>query len=433
MRFLGIGDAVDLGDMYIRLQAAGHDVRVFAADSDAHDIMRGMLRFTDDWHRELEWVRAARKDGAILIETASLGEAQDELRRDGFNVIGGSALGDRLENDREFGQSVLRDAGLHTAHTHEFTNFTDSIAFVERTRARYVFKMNGSEWASTRGYVGVMDNGDDMLSLLRATERTWPKDEPVSFILMDHLTGVEVGLGAFFDGEKFLSPANLDWEHKRFFPGDIGELTGEMGTVVTYRGAERMFEQSLGRVAPMLKESGYCGYINLNTIVNEDGIWPLEFTCRFGYPGFPILDSLHRCGWDEIFRSLIDRNGKSFPTFDGYSVGVVITVPPFPYTHAYETLGKGRPICFAGELSDDDRGALHYGEVDLRNGQLVTAGLIGYIMVVTGVADSIAKARDVAYQRVEKVVIPNARYRNDIGIRLISRDLADMRSFGLLP
>jgi phosphoribosylamine---glycine ligase len=432
MRFLGVGDTVDLGDMYLRLQASGHDVRVYASDKGAHDIMRGMLPFTDDWKRELGWIREAAADGVILFETASRGDAQDELRRDGFKVIGGSAFGDRLENDREYGQSVLRNAGMHTAATHQFQSFDDAVAFVEKTRRRYVFKLNGSEWSSTRTYVGAMENGGDMLAVLRATQRTWPADEPVSFVLMDHLTGVEVGVGAFFDGEKFLSPANLDWEHKRFFPGDIGELTGEMGTVVTYRGAEAMFDRSLARVAPQLRESGYCGYINLNTIVNDEGIWPLEFTCRFGYPGFPILDSLHRCGWDEIFRSLIGRDGRTLPTRDGYSVGVVITVPPFPYMHGYDSLGKGSPICFADDFEDADRDALHYGEVDMRSGELVTAGLIGYIMVVTGVAKSIEGARNAAYSRVQKVVIPNSRYRNDIGVRLMEHDLAEMRRLGLV-
>jgi phosphoribosylamine--glycine ligase len=278
-----------------------------------------------------------------------------------------------------------------------------------------------------------MESGEDMRAFLRSAQRTWPADEEPSFVLMDHVRGVEVGVGAFFNGERFLEPANLDWEHKRFFPGDIGELTGEMGTVVTYRGAERIFEKSLGRAAPLLRESGYCGYINLNTIVNEDGIWPLEFTCRFGYPGFPILDSLHECGWDQIFRSLIARDGRSFPTYDGYSVGVVITVPPFPYSHGYDALGKGRPICFEQDLDDIGRDSLHYGEVDMRDGQLVTAGLIGYIMVVTGLGKSIDEAREQAYRRVGKVVIPNARYRNDIGVRLIDHELAEMRRLGLLP
>jgi len=433
VRFLGVGDTVDLGDMYLRLQTSGHEVRVHAADAEAHDVMREMLCFTDDWRGELDWVREAGVEGAILFETASLGNVQDELRRDGFNVIGGSALGDRLENDREYGQSVLRGLGLRTAESREFKNFDDAIAFVEKTPGRYVFKLNGSEWSSTRGYIGAMEKGQDMIALLRATQLSWPPGDPASFVLMDYVSGVEVGVGAFFDGEKFLSPANLDWEHKRFFPGDIGELTGEMGTVVTYRGAERIFTDSLARVAPLLRESGYCGYINLNTIVNEDGIWPLELTCRFGYPGFPILDSLHRCGWDRIFHSLIQRDGESLPTHDGYSVGVVITVPPFPYAHGYDALGKGRPICFTDDLDVSDCESLHYGEVDTRDGQLVTAGMIGYIMVVTGIADSIEAARKAAYARVRKVVIPNSRYRNDIGVRLIEHDLDEMRRLGLFP
>ena len=128
-----------------------------------------------------------------------------------------------------------------------------------------------------------------------------------------------------------------------------------------------------------------------------------------------------------------ERCSQAFPTHDGYSVGVVITVPPFPYAHGYETLGKGRPICFADDLDEADRQSLHYGEVDLRDGELVTAGMIGYIMVVTGVADSIEAAREAAYGRVRKVVIPNSRYRNDIGVRLIQRDLAEMQRLRLMP
>jgi phosphoribosylamine-glycine ligase len=53
-------------------------------------------------------------------------------------------------------------------------------------------------------------------------------------------------------------------------------------------------------------------------------------------------------------------------------------------------------------------------------------------MVVTGTGPGIEDARAAAYQRVARVVIPNARYRLDIGQRLIDRDYARVEALGLL-
>jgi phosphoribosylamine--glycine ligase len=431
MRFLGVGETNDLGDMYLRLMRARHDVRVHMSDPDSAGVMDGMIDFTGDWRRELDWIREAGSDGIILFETAGHGEVQDGLRREGFNVIGGSALGDRLETDRGFGQDVLRRLGLKTAGTRVIEGFEAAIDFVRQNPSRYVFKLNGHNWPSTSTYVGQFDNGSDLIALMTGARRTWTLDETPQCVLMDHVEGVEVGTGAFFNGEKFLTPANLDWEHKRFFPGDIGEMTGEMGTIVTYRGAERIFDETLGKLAPLLSESRYCGYINLNTIVNAEGIWPLEFTSRFGYPGFPILSALHEEGWDSIFSAMVRRDRATIATRSGIAAGVVLTVPPFPYPDGYAELGKGMPITFDESMTEADRDALHFGEVTMLDGQLATAGMIGYIMVVTGAGDTVESARRLAYDRVRKIAIPKMRYRNDIGSRF-EHDCALLRKWGWL-
>ncbi|MDP8999115.1 MAG: phosphoribosylamine--glycine ligase, partial [Myxococcota bacterium] len=112
MRVLGIGEHNDLGDLYLRLIARGHDVRVHIAERESSDILEGLLPRSPDWQSDLSWVGGvggASDRGLILFEGTGQGATQDALRRDGYRVVGGSALGDRLELDRAFGQTVLRE------------------------------------------------------------------------------------------------------------------------------------------------------------------------------------------------------------------------------------------------------------------------------------------------------------------------------------
>ncbi|MBA3686249.1 MAG: phosphoribosylamine--glycine ligase [Planctomycetes bacterium] len=431
MRFLGIGEWNDLGSLYLSLAARGHQVRVHVGDPDAHGILAGLVERVDDWRAQLAWIREAGDDGVILVETASFGVEQDRLRARGYRVIGGSAYGDRLEKDRAFGQAALRAIGLPTAPVQPFTSYGDAIDFIRGRPRRYVYKYNGSRFPSTHNYVGQLDDGRDLVALLDGYRRRW-SGTPPDFVLMDHLTGVEVGVGAYFDGARFLEPVCLDWEHKRFFAGEMGELTGEMGTLVTYRGWQPLFARTLAPLAAALRAGGYVGYINCNTIVNDQGIWPLEFTCRFGYPGYAILSALHAEPWDAIFAKLLAGRGEPIATHPGFAVGVVLTVPPFPHPYGHAELSDGMPVLFRRELAADERERLHYAEVALRDGQLVAAGLLGYLMVATGRGEDVPSAQRAAYALAAEVVAPNLRYRTDIGDRFVAGEGATMRRLGLL-
>ncbi len=433
LRILGIGESCDLGEMYFRLAAAGHEVRVFVESSDAHDVFGGMLDRVEHWQNELAWIRQAGTRGVIVFESALKGDLQDSLRRDAYQVIGGSAYGDRLEGDREFGQQALRELGLPTAGTHCFSAALSAIDFVRANPARYVLKYNGADSARTRNYVGEMDDGTDIIALLAVRGDREAGNAPSDFVLMEHLQGVEIGVGAYFNGEHFLRPACLDWEHKRFFPGDLGELTGEMGTVVTYRGADTIFEATLARMADKLRAGGYCGYINLNLIANQAGLWPLEFTSRFGYPGYAICAALQLESWDGIFMKMLGRSARAIDTRAGYAVGVVLSVPPFPYNHGYAELSKGVPLCFRAPMTSAERSHLHLCEVASVRGQLVASGSTGCIGVATGAGDSLEAARQGALAVARQVVTPNLRYRNDIGQKLIDGDFSTLRKLGYLP
>jgi phosphoribosylamine--glycine ligase len=433
MRFLGVGDYCDLASMYLRLTQEGHDVKISIAEPLCQGTLAGMVQRVDDWRSELSWIRDAGEDGIVLFENVAdqRGEMQDALRADGLHVVGGSAFGDKLENDRVYAQEVLRSLGLPVAPMFGLETLADAAALIEHRPGCYVLKFNGDEFGAGDNYVGRFPDGRDVLAMIAAKFRQSER-ERISFVLMDYVSGVEMGVGAYFDGEKFLTPACLDWEHKRFFPGDLGELTGEMGTVVTFERTAAFFEQTLARMAPLLKANRYCGYINLNSIVNDEGIWPLEFTCRFGYPGYAILEPLQNIPWSALHKGMVQRSMSKLPTFSGFAVGIVMTTRPFPYVRTFVPEPIGLPIMFDGPLSDRDRRNIHFGEIATVDRDLVTAGYHGWTMVVTGAGASILEAQREAYSRVNRVIIPNVRYRNDIGTKLIAHDFSEVERLGLL-
>ena len=411
----------------MRLLGEGHQVRAAVSNPKAVATMRGLVPHIDNWRGELEWVREVGRDGVILFEAVSegFGAIQDALRAQGYQVIGGSAFGDRLENDRAFGQTVLGDLGFPTGHVWEFTDAASAIEHLQARPRRTVLKYSGSG-KNGANFVGQLDDGADVLALLRQHD----PDEGERFILMDFINGIEVGVGAYFDGARFLLPACVDWEHKRFFAGDMGELTGEMGTVATFSRTDQLFDATLRKVEPLLAGRSHVGYVNLNTIVNEDGIWPLEFTCRFGYPGFAVLEALQRTSWSQIFSKLLAGGYGRIDVEDGFCTGVVMTVPPFPYSREQVEAPIGLPILLRGDWPDGERAHLHLGEIEMRNGQLLTAGLYGWTAVMTGTGPTIAVSSAECYRRCARIIIPNGRYRLDIGER-VPDEIMRLNTLGL--
>ena len=415
MRVLGIGARVDLGDLYLSLQREGHDVRVHASDPAYQASFDGLVQRVPDWRQALDWVG---HDGLVIFEKVGRGADQDALRREGYQVIGGSVLGDRLEYDRAFGQQALRDIGLQTAPAHEFPDAAAAASWLRTHPGRMVLKHFNNARAT---FVGSHAEGLDVLYQLG----TAPAG---AVLLMPVLDGVEVGVGAYFDGRAFLEPACIDFEHKRFFPGDMGEMTGEMGTVVRYRGAGPIFSATLKRLAPLFASAGHVGYVNLNMIVNAAGIWPLEFTCRFGNPGYCILAPLQTAGWGDLFSRMLAGGRESFPTSADWCTGVVLTIPPFPEERPGAERTNDPPVLF--HSPPDDPAHYHYSDMRIEGGQLFAGRRTGYAMVVTGTGDGIASSQQAALARARSVCIPDLRYRADIGERVRLRDADRLRALG---
>ncbi len=74
--------------------------------------------------------------------------------------------------------------------------------------------------------------------------------------------------------------------------GDKGPNTGCMGNVVFTTEGNRLTEQALMPLSPLLKKVGYVGPIDVNCILTATDAYFLEFTTRFGYDAIQTFSEL---------------------------------------------------------------------------------------------------------------------------------------------
>jgi len=409
-RFLFVSIGALISDIAWQVAREGHDVKYFIESESEKSIGDGFVPKVDAWEPHVDWA-----DVIVFDDVLGMGEKAQQLRADGKHVVGGTVYTDRLEDDRSFGQEELKRHGVSIIPFQEFTDFDSAISYVEQNPSAYVIKPSGEAQNIKRLlFVGREDDGKDVIHVLQSYKAVYADTVKV-FQLQRRVRGVEVAVGAFFNGKEFMQPINVNFEHKLLFPGDIGPSTGEMGTCMYWSGPNRIFKATLAKLEERLAAEGYVGYIDVNCIVNGQGIYPLEFTARFGYPTISIQADSLSMPMADFLSGMADGTLKTFKFKRGFQIGVRIVVPPFPYTDpkTFEANSKDRVVIFRRPNFE----GIHIEDVKLVNGEWLITGNTGVVLIVTGQGSSVKQAQSQAYQRVSNILIPNMYYRKDIGDR----------------
>ena len=409
-RFLFVSIGALISDIAWQVVREGHDVRYFIESESEKSIGDGFVPKVDAWEPHVEWA-----DVIVFDDVLGMGEKAQKLREAGKHVVGGTVYTDRLEDDRSFGQEELKRHGVSIIPFQEFSDFDSAISYVEQNPSAYVIKPSGEAQNIKRLlFVGREDDGKDVIHVLQSYKAVYADTVKV-FQLQRRVRGVEVAVGAFFNGKGFMQPINVNFEHKLLFPGDIGPATGEMGTCMYWSGPNRIFKATLAKLEEKLSSEGYVGYIDVNCIVNGQGIYPLEFTARFGYPTISIQADSLSMPLADFLLGMADGSLKTFKFKRGFQIGVRIVVPPFPYNDpkTFEANSKDRVVIFRRPNYE----GIHIEDVKLVNGEWLITGNTGVVLIVTGQGSSVKQAQAQAYQRVSNILIPNMYYRKDIGDR----------------
>lgn len=410
-KFLFVSYDALISDVAWKILREGHGVKYFIRNEAIKDVSDGFVPKSDDWEKDLDWA-----DIVVFDDVLGMGTMAQKVRERGIPVIGGTPYTDQLEDDRSFGQEELKRAGIPIIPYETFTDFDKAIEYVKKNENRYVIKPSG-EAQNTKHFlfVGEEEDGKDVVQMLEAYKKVW-SEKIKEFQLQKRVSGVEVAVGAFFNGNEFVYPININFEHKKMFPGNIGPSTGEMGTSMFWSEPNKIFNHTLKKMEGILRQERYTGYIDLNCIVNGNGIYPLEFTARFGYPTIQIQMDGILMPIGEWLYEMATGTLKNFKTKTGFQVGVRLVVPPYPYGSSIKTElaeYKDAIIIFKKPTLD----GIHIVETKLVNGEWMVTGDHGVALIVVGTGSTMKQAQQQVYHRIQNILIPNMFYRDDIGDR----------------
>lgn len=375
----------------------------------------GLIDKSISFEKDADWADVVVYD----VQDGPLGDEADKLRARGKAVAGTSALGMMLEHDRKFGIDFAKASGVKCPEVQEFKGiaaFAKAREFIasKPRNIDWVLKVNGKAPGGVGTFVS-KDGRQGAQRMLKHWEELYRKEAiRPDFVVTQKIDGCEISTEAWFNGRDFLLP-NHTIEKNKFFPGDLGEKVGCCGNVVWATSLESPLYKKL--LEPLRDKlwGKFVGPLDVNVIIEKSTNEPvfLEYSPRFGYDAvFALMELVPDLGQ---FLSAV-ATGQSYQLDSKRFAGDVrVHVPPFPAKGAKEGDDEcvGVPI-FGVDVSKYNPHQ-HLVEVMIdRDDELVTSGPHGYVLSVSATGESVRDAQDNAYKQVEKIHIPNMRYRNDL-------------------
>ena len=430
-KFFVLSSFGELLDVAMRLQDEGEDVVLYVPDKDYKTIGDGIVPKATNWHEYLG------KGYIFVVDGCENAGLQDWLRSQGEAVVGTNEVMTEYEEDRQKGQELFKKCGFKQPDSENFTDFDEAIDFIEENEGtRFILKQNGDAPKSLN-HMSKFDDGSDMIYHLEELKNTWKESTngPVDFDLMEIVEGVEIAASAFFNGHDWLRDKEgkvvgfLNVEHKKQLDGNLGETTGEMGTL--FIGADESNEHFRTmilqpEVEKLLKKSDYRGVFDINGSMTKDGFVAFEPTSRFGVPAtsYEFMQGLEMKTGD-----LLEAMAKGLDTpisiYKGIGMVTVVVSKPFPVEADMDdtATSMGQKLWILKDKSPlDDFTDEQRKHICLENfmkddeGNYKVATKSGYLLTVTMRGKDIEEAREKSKDYIkENIYIAGMGYRQDLG------------------
>ena len=341
----------------------------------------------------------------------------DAFQKAGLRIFGPSKEAAQIEASKVFSKKMMRDADVATAEFRVFDHPDPARTYVQTREYPVVVKADGL--AAGKG-VFVCSTTEEALA---AIDRIMVREEfgraaGRQVVIEKRLEGEELSIQALVSGRTIV-PLAPTQDHKAVFDNDKGPNTGGMGA---YCPAPLAAPELLGEVdssilvptVHALKRGRrpFRGLLYAGLMVTNQGPRVLEFNCRFGDPETqPLLLRLRTDLLDLLEATVEDRLGEfaegKLEWDPRPAVCVVMASQGYPGSYA-----KGRVITGLDEVAKLPDVKVFHAGTKLERGAVVTDG--GRVLGVTALGETLAEAKQRAYEAVGRIHFQGAFYRRDI-------------------
>jgi phosphoribosylamine--glycine ligase len=345
----------------------------------------------------------------------------DRLASEGHLTFGPELSSARLEASKVFAKELMSKYEVPTARFQVFTSSARAHAYIDRTSRRLVVKADGL--AAGKGAIVAKDKVDAHRAVDDLMEKKvfGPAGETV--VIEERLAGEEASILAITDGRHYVMlPTSQD--HKRVFDRDRGPNTGGMGAycpapVVGDDILARIEDVVIKRTLKGLEREGltYRGVLYAGLMINEDGVFVIEFNVRFGDPETQaVLPAIDRPIADLLAAAAAGKLRKT-ERLEPSRWAVCVVAASGGYPLDYST---GLEITRLGEAASRDNVVVfHAGTRMEPDGRIVTSG--GRVLGLVGLGQTLRQARRTAYDAARLVRFKGMHFRTDIGLKGLRR------------
>ncbi len=370
-----------------------------------------------DIKKQVEFAAANKIDYAVVApdDPLVLG-AVDELQKVGIPCFGPEKKAAVIEGSKVFSKRLMKKYSIPTAEYEVFENTRDALDYLDRAAMPAVIKADGL--ALGKGVIIAQTKEEAKAAVTSMMEDKIFGESGSRVVIEEFLTGPEVSVLTFTDG-KTIVPMVSSMDHKRALDGDKGLNTGGMGTIApnpyyTEGIAKECMEKIFLPTVRAMNAEGrtFKGCLYFGLMLTEDGPKVIEYNCRFGDPEtqvvLPLLESDLFTVMQAVTNGTLDKTEVRFK--NGCAACVIMASDGYPqkYQSGFEL-----------HIDESVKDSVFIAGAKRENGVLKTAG--GRVLGVTATADTLKKALDSAYEKVNHVHFENAFWRKDIGAKALCK------------